>query len=248
MQKIKNKIKRFFIYQFESFFHLDSTDTDIQANYPNQANFSNIIEILEKKNVETLDIIHIDSIPSIVPQKHFEKNILKNYLKTNISSFEKIIYDTTNDTKINVVYSINESFYNLFINKEKNYRNINYFTHIYNFLSKVNISKEQSFFINLNDKSFYILIFNKGEFIFFNKFKINDKNDFLYYLFFVVKNFESLNDKEKIIFLGKFNRYNDYYKSASKFSKIDFIENNNFSLLEYKSEYYSVLNENHSWT
>ena len=250
MQKTKNKINKFFIYQFESFFHIDSLDINFESLYLEKEKSTRIPELLIKNNADSVDFIHINSSPSLVPIDHFDEKLLKDYLKTNISSnsIQQVIYDTTYDKKIKVVYSIDNLVPNTLDKMSINYKNYNHFTSIYNVLSKhINNSNGLSFFIILNDKSFDIIIFDKNKFIFFNSFKINDENEFLYYLFFVIKNFELSSNQEEIFFLGRFDRYIDYYESVSKFSKINFISNNNLSLLNYKEESFSIVNENYLW-
>ena len=103
-----------------------------------------------------------------------------------------------------MVYSISDELTQLLVKNNLEYSNNNYFTYLYNFLvNRISKSDGFSFYINLNYKSFDIIIFNNNEFVFFNSFKINDENEFLYYLFFVLKNYESSNKTDKIIFLGK---------------------------------------------
>jgi len=145
-----------------------------------------------------------------------------------------------------VVYSISDELTELLVKNNLEYSNNNYFTYLYNFLiNKISRSDGFSFYINLNYKSFDIIIFNNNEFIFFNSFKINDENEFLYYLFFVLKNYESSNKTHKIIFLGKFEKFKDYYDIASKYSIIDFVDLTNNSSIINDSPFFSIVNENY---
>ena len=76
-------------------------------------------------------------------------------------------------------------------NDDKKINHTNHFTQLYNYLiGKLNNSNGFSFFISLSEISFEIIIFNKNEFVFFNSFGINDENEFLYYTFFVLKNYQ----------------------------------------------------------
>ena len=164
---------------------------------------------------------------------------------TNTLSSKNILTDTSNDNKLKIVYSISNEL-NEFINKNKlDHSDKNYFTYLYDFLTeKDKKTKGLSFFVNLNKKSFDVIIFNGNEFIFFNSFEINNENEFLYYLFFVLKNYEGSNENDKIIFLGKFEAFDDYYNIASKYSKIEFIEDNNIHVL-HDSPFFSIINENY---
>ena len=197
------------------------------------------------RKIESIEIVHFNSHPSIVPSLYFDDNIKSKYLITNTLSSKNILTDSSNDHKLKIVYSISKEL-NEFINKNKlDHSDKNYFTYLYDFLTeKVKKTKGLSFFVNLNKKSFDVIIFKGNEFIFFNSFEIKNENEFLYYLFFVLKNYEGSNENDKIIFLGKFEAFNDYYNIATKYSKIEFIEDNNKQVL-HDSPFFSIINENY---
>ena len=111
-------------------------------------------------------------------------------------------------------------------------------------LGQLQNSDGLSFFVSLSDISFEVVIFNKNKFVFFNSFDISNENEFLYYTFFVLKNYHVSINSDKIIFLGKYDRFDKFYNLVSKYSKIDFIEDNINSLTSYQSQSFSILNEN----
>ena len=111
-------------------------------------------------------------------------------------------------------------------------------------LGQLQNSDGLSFFVSLSDISFEVVIFNKNKFVFFNSFDISNENEFLYYTFFVLKNYHVSINSDKIIFLGKYDRFDKFYNLVSKYSKIDFIEDNINSLASYESQSFSILNEN----
>ncbi len=246
MQKTKSKISKTFVYQFESNFHIESSADNITLDFSDNKYISKSTDFIGDLKIESVEIVHLNSRPSIVPSLYFDDNIKSKYLITNTLSSNNILTDSSNDKKLKIVYSINEKL-NQFITKNKlNHSHKNYFTYLYNFLTEIpNKTKGLSFFVNLNNKSFDIIIFNNNEFIFFNSFEINDENEFLYYLFFVLKNYEGSNEADKIIFLGKFDAFNDYYNIASKYSRIDFIEDHNEIKVLPDSPFFSIINENY---
>ena len=116
---------------------------------------------------------------------------------------------------------------------------------LYNYLlGQLQNSDGLSFFVSLSDISFEVVIFNKNKFVLFNSFDISNENEFLYYTFFVLKNYHVSINSDKIIFLGKYDRFDKFYNLVSKYSKIDFIEDNINSLASYESQSFSILNEN----
>jgi len=133
---------------------------------------------------------------------------------------------------------------NVLNQKKIKYSTMSYFTVLYNYLCKKDkISEGLSLYINFNENSFDILIFDSKEFIYFNSFDIKDKNEFLYYLFFVMKNYEISNEKDKIIFLGRYDKYSEYYEIVNKYSKLDYIHDDSGNQFNSKSPFFSYLNE-----
>ena len=246
MQKIKSKINKTFIYQFESYFHLKSINDVIRVDFDDDKFVSKSLDFILNSSSEFIEIINFNSRPSVVPSIYFDEDLKYKYLITNTVSLKTILSDTSYDKKIKIVYSISDKLNEILEKSKLEYSHNNYFTYLYDFIENRNAETNGfSFFVNLNYKSFDIIIFNNDEFIFFNSFNVNDENEFLYYLFFVLKNYEGSNKKDKITFLGKFERFENYYNIASKYSEIDFIVYNNNSSESHESPFFSIINENY---
>ena len=245
IQKTKIKISKASIYQFESFFHLHFLNESITSSYTDEAKLPRILKIFKNSSVNSVEVIHFNSAPSIIPVKFYDRDINAKYLETNTGTINDIEEDISADQKINVVYSKNKDLSkSLGLDKQK-FIHINHFTQLYNYLSGVvDNSDGLSFFIKISSRSFEIMIFNKNEFVFFNTYEIVDENEFLYYTFFVLKNFQSSIKKDKIIFIGKHEIFDKYYNLASKYSRIDFIEDSAHSILNFEDNFFSVINAN----
>ena len=245
MQKIKTKIQKASIYQFESFFHLDFLIESISSSYDDNTSLSKIFSLIDELPSNYIDVIHYNAEPTIVPLKYYDQKLKSKYLETNLNIKGNIYEDISDDKEIAIVYSRNKDLSKILGVDNKIFRHTNQFTKLYNYLSSL-VKKLDglSFFINISSKSFEIIIFNKSEFLFFNSFKIVDENEFLYYTFFVLKNFQSSYINDKIIFLGKYEKFEKFYNLASKYSKIDFIENDIHNLLNFREHFFSILNEN----
>jgi len=245
MQKTKTKISKASIYQFESFFHLHFLSESVSSSYNDRVKLTEISKILKNSTVNSVEVIHFNSAPSIIPVKFYDKGINAKYLETNTGSINNIDEDISADQKINVVYSKNKDLSKTLDLDKQKISHVNHFTQLYNYLSGVvDKSDGLSFFIKINSESFEIMIYNKNEFIFFNTFKIVDENEFLYYTFFVLENFQSSIKKDKIIFIGKHEIFDKYYNLASKYSRIDFIEDDAHSILNFEEKFFSVINAN----
>ena len=246
MQKIKSKTKKTFVYQFETHFLIESANDNHKFYFSDKDYHTKSNICFAKLDKNYVEVIYFNSQPSIVPSLYFDENIKSKYLDINTVISKSIETDTSSDKKIKVVYSISDELTDLLVKNKLEYSNNSYFTYLYNFLvNRISKSDGFSFYINLNYKSFDIIIFNNDEFIFFNSFKINDENEFLYYLFFVLKNYESSNKTDKIIFLGKFEKFKDYYDISSKYSAIDFVDFTNNSSIINDSPFFSIVNENY---
>ena len=244
MQKKINKIHKINIHQYKSYVDFVLADDYLTLDF-NSKNFDlNFIETISKINFSSIKLIFFSDIPSIVPSKLFDKKYSNKYLETNTSNIKNIRHDISNDKKITTVYSINNSLIKILNKRNIKYSVKNYFTILYDYLSGKNrISEGLTLYINLNEDSFDILIFKLEEFIYFNTFEIDDKDKFLYYLFFVMKNYEVSSKKDKIIFLGKYEKYLEYYETVNKYSQLDYIIDNSINKLNIKSPFFSYLNE-----
>ena len=235
MQKKINNIHKLTVYQHKSGIIFRSPDDSFSLDI-NSKNFeSDFLNSISNFNIDTIELIFFSSIPSIVPSKLFDEKLGNKYLETNTSIKEDIQHELSIDKKIAVVYSYDKLFINILNKKKVKYSIKNYFTVLYNYLfQKDKISDGLSLYINLNEDSFDILIFDSKEFIYFNSFDIKDKNEFLYYLFFVMKNYEISNEKDKIIFLGRYDKYSEYYEIANKYSKLDYIHDDSGNQFKFK--------------
>ena len=245
MQKTKIKISKASIYQFKSFSHLNFLNDGISSSYIDEVKLSKISKIFKNSSVNSIEVIHFNSAPSIIPVKLYDKDIKAKYLETNTDFVNNIDEDISADQKITIVYSKNiDLSKTLGVDKQK-VTHVNHFTQLYNYLAAVvDNSDGLSFFIKISSGFFEIMIFNKNEFVFFNTFEIGDENEFLYYTFFVLKNFQSSIKKDKIIFIGKHEIFDKYYNLASKYSRIDFIEDDAHSILNFEEKFFSVINAN----
>ena len=195
--------------------------------------------------MDSVEVIHYNSAPSIIPVKFYDRDFRSKYLETNTNSIKNIGENVSADQKITVVYSKNKDLSKILGIDKLTTTHVNHFTQLYDYLNGVvNNPDGLSFFIKLSSGSFEIMIFNKNEFVFFNTFDIVDENEFLYYTFFVLKNFQSSIKKDKIIFIGKHEIFDKFYNLASKYSRIDFIEDDNHSILNFRERFFSLINAN----
>jgi len=244
MQKKINNIHKLTIYQYKSGIIFSLPDHTFSIGFNSENLESDFLKSISNFNINKIELIFFSSIPSIVPSKLFDEKLRSKYLETNTSIKENIMHELSIDNKIAIVYSYDKQFINILNKKNIKYSISNYFTVLYNYLfEKDKISDGISLYINLNEDSFDLLIFISKEFIYYNSFDIKSKNEFLYYLLFVIKNYEISNKKDKVIFLGRYDKYLEYYEIANKYSIIEFIHDDSKKQYNSKSPFFSYLNE-----
>ena len=166
-------------------------------------------------------------IPSIIfnediQESYFEKKRLKNF------KF-KTYFDKLNSNEIINTYYLkeNENFLNLFsLNKISVISH--YKTIILNTIVK---SKKEHFndnvvYLNLQKNSFDIFYFINDKFNLSNSFSINNTEEFLYYFFYFLEQFNLHSNTLSIVFLGKFDSFQDYYSGIRDFETNIFFLNN----------------------
>ena len=153
MQKTKSNTKKTFVYQFETHFLIESASDNHEFYFSDKDYLTKSNIFFSKLDKDYVEVVYLNSQPSIVPSLYFEENIKSKYLDTNTFVSKSIITDTSSDGKIKVVYSISDELTELLVKNNLEYSNNNYFTYLYNFLvNKISKSDGFSFYINLNSK------------------------------------------------------------------------------------------------
>ena len=65
-------------------------------------------------------------------------------------------------------------------------------------------------FIHIQFEATDLFLVNNNRIVFHNRFSVKNEEEFLYYVFFIVEQFDLKSDDFEINFLGKFIEYNSY--------------------------------------
>ena len=144
MQKTKSNTKKIFVYQFETHFLIESATDNHEFYFSDKDYLTKSNIFFSKLDKDYVEVIYLNSQPSIVPSLYFEENMKSKYLDTNTVVSKSIVTDTSSDRKIKVVYSISDELTELLVKNNLEYSNNNYFTYLYNFLVN-KISKSDGF-------------------------------------------------------------------------------------------------------
>ena len=134
MQKTKSNTKKTFVYQFETHFLIESATDNHEFYFSDKDYLTKSNIFFSKLDKDYVEVIYLNSQPSIVPSPCFEENMKSKYLDTNTVVSKSIVTDTSSDRKIKVVYSISDELTELLVKNNLEYSNNNYFTYLYNFL------------------------------------------------------------------------------------------------------------------
>ena len=202
-------------------------------------NHINFIDILngylvkeEKDFIEPIKFISFHNPSTFVPYSLFDNSRSKDYLK--LYSLEKedeiVYYDKIEQiNQINVYTSprnISDDLKKVNLNLEISHYN----TLLLNNILSLEFSNgiEYQLFIHLQSEALDVFLFQKKQFKFNNRFLISNKDEFLYYLFFIVEQFDMETEGLEIVILGKIQRYESYYKALNQYhNNIKFVDIDN---------------------
>jgi len=202
-------------------------------------NKRNLIDILngyldkeEKDFIASIKFISFHNPSTFVPFPLFDNSRSKDYLK--LYSKEKK-NEIVNYDKIEQISQINIYTSPRYISNDLKKVNLNleifhYNTLLLNNILSLELSNEIEYqlFIHLQSDALDVFLFQKKQFKFNNRFLISNEDEFLYYLFFIVEQFEMETGNLEIVFLGKIQRYESYYKVLDQYhNNIKFVDGDN---------------------
>jgi hypothetical protein len=177
--------------------------------------FEEFIDYYPKKTFTAISLIHFEHPSTFIPKALFSENHLERYLshyKTNKgdSSFQYDILDE--EDQVNV-YSYPKEIQSLLETTETRFQE----THYNTILSKIllNLARESAdktqLYIHLQKDSMDLFLTKEDSLVFHNRFSTQSEDEFLYYVFFVVEQFELENKAFEIVFLGKMDPFDSFY-------------------------------------
>ena len=162
-------------------------------------------------------IISYHQPSTFVPVKFFDKNLLKNYLHIlgNIDENSGLNFDLLKEESQVNVYSYPKIILEILNQQINNATLYHYNSLLYREVNKLsNFSeKEYQLYIHLQKDAMDLYLTKNSCVIFRNHFGIQNKDEFLYYVFFVVEQYKLSSDQFEIVFLGKITAFKKYYKT-----------------------------------
>ena len=178
--------------------------------------FRDFLEKNYHENFEYFSIIFFQNPSTLVPYVFFDNQRLDDYLnlyfkkpKAEIVIFDKLI----NQERINI-YSVPKKIYNIIDKLDIDFNIFHYnsllIKRVLNLSSIKKFSKQ--LFIHLHFNAMDIFLVKNKSLLFNNRFIIKKQNDFMYYLFFVIEQFNLGPHQFDIVFLGRIDAFESYYE------------------------------------
>lgn len=163
-------------------------------------------------------VLHNNSWNTIVAKELFDKNALGHYLQyttkiypTDYFDFDELeVIDAMNVYVPFVIYN------NYFIDKfgTFSYKHISTKTIEY---SLKNADQTEKMFVFVREKEMEMVVARKEQLLFYNSFQYTTKEDFVYYILFVMEQLEQHPNTMEVILYGDFNVFSEYYELAYKY-------------------------------
>lgn len=217
--------KSFSIHFFKNGFSFCTDDNTNYFSHPNDTTeFENSIKNFlnnNQKNFEYFSIIFFQQPSTLIPTIFFDESRLDDYLSFYFkkSETEIIVYDELKKEDSTNVYSIPKKVYNVIGKLDVNF-NVFHYTSI--LIKKVlTLCSTEKFskqlFIHLHFDAMDIFLVENNKLIFYNRFVVKNQNDFMYYLFFVVEQFDLGPNDFEIQFLGRIDAFESYYEIVKNY-------------------------------
>ena len=135
------------------------------------------------------------------------------------SETEIIIYDELKKEDNTNVYSVQKKLYNVIEKLDVDFNVFHYTSilikKILNLCSTEKFSKQ--LFVHLHFDAMDIFLVENNKLVFYNSFVIKNEDDFMYYLFFVVEQFDLDPNDFEIQFLGRIDAFESYYEIVKNY-------------------------------
>ena len=187
-----------------------------------------------KKKLEDNALLKFDRVSCIyfkkpatfVPTLLYDPSKKENYLKQNVrlDAQFRIAEDNPINKKIKILHQVLLSEQEIF---KKLYSNIT-FSHytkvLYNYLYRQAKSKSGIImYLHLQDDFFDVMVFDAEQLLLYNSYPYKNEGEFLYFSLAVTEELSLSQEQLSIVFLGKYNRYEQYYKALENYKqKLEF--------------------------
>jgi len=189
-------------------------------------------ELLQQK-YQSINVTHVNDLSTLVPKPLFDSKNLKQYIKysSKIYKNDYIVFDPIENHDIVSVYVPFVNVNNFFLDKFGSFEYKHSSTIlIENLLNTYKFSEHPHLFVNVYKNYMEVVAIANNKLLFYNSFKFETKEDFIYYILFTAEQLQLNREKLELIFSGLIDKESDLYQIAYTYVR-------NVSLLENRSKY-----------
>ena len=187
-------------------------------------------------------VIHQNNLTSIVPDEYFNEAHLKDYLNYTIKTLPNDLITFDNIEKIGA-----KNIYIPYVNINnylfQNFGEFEYQHHATVLITKIinaHATIKKQVFVNVAEKTFDVIVIENKKLILYNNFNYNTKEDFIYYILFVMEQLNLDKEKTPLFFSGKITKSSELFKIAYTYIRnILFLESNNGIFTNLKADKHS---------
>ena len=233
----KNKVltnKHLSIHVFmDGFYFCTQSKIEFIPHFEDSQDFhETLIEYLDyhrKENFNAFSLVSFHNPSTFIPLSFFDKSYCEDYLSLykKTKNSEIVSYDTLEDENQVNLYSFPRYISKALKKSKINFSFHHYNTLLYKKILNLNILNKSDYklFIHLQLEAMDVFLYQKKCLKFNNCFSILNPDDFLYYLFFVVEQFNIDTKYLELIFLGKLKSFTSYYDAVEQYhTNIKFID------------------------
>jgi hypothetical protein len=195
--------------------------------------------ILQSKFVK-VNVIHENNLSTLVPKPLFDENNLSDYIKFNTKIFTNdfFAYDSINNNDMVNVFVPFVNVNNFLIDQFGSFEYKHYSTILIENLLNNHTNNEITFFVNVSKNHFEIVVSNNKKLLLYNTFDYTTKEDFIYYILFVVEQLQLNTEELSLLFLGEIKKDDELYEIAYKY-----IRNISFVSDKFEQSFYLHIND-----
>lgn len=218
-----------------------------KENYTPQKHLKEINKIFSAENLLTKNtfnkvfVTHVNPLATQVPKPFFDEKYLKKYLDYTIKTYETdyITFDEISDDIVNV-YIPFVNINNFFIDKFGSFEFKHSSSIFIDFALKKYKNNDKSLcLVNVFSNYFELVVIKNKKFTLYNQFNFTTKEDFIYYILFVVEQLQLNPQDVSLILFGAITKSSELYQIAYRYVK-------NISF--YHDEYFIEIAKNNSLT
>jgi hypothetical protein len=173
-----------------------------------------------KESFNTVFIIHVNELATLVPKPLFKEDCLADYLKFN-SKILKSDFITYDDIKLNDSVNVYVPYVNInnFIYDKFGTFTFKHFSTI--LINQLLIAEKNTdtpkVYAHISSGHFELIIITKGKLLLYNSFEYTSEEDFIYYVLFTAEQLNLNPETLELVFLGAIEKDDELYKMAYKY-------------------------------